>query len=34
LNGIELKRFYLLHNELFSHDALLEFEMTGTPVIK
>jgi putative alpha-1,2-mannosidase len=34
LNGKELKRFYLLHNELFSGNALLEFEMTETPVIK
>ncbi len=34
LNGKELKRFYLNHNELFSGNALLEFEMTDTPVIE
>jgi putative alpha-1,2-mannosidase len=30
LNGKKLERYYLLHNELFSGDALLEFEMTDT----
>ena len=34
LNGKELKRFYLLHHELFSGNALLEFEMTDTPIIE
>jgi len=34
LNGKELNRFYLSHNELFSGNNILEFEMTDTPVIK
>lgn len=31
LNGKKLNRNYLLHNEIFSGDTLLEFEMTDSP---
>ena len=33
LNGKKLNRYYLLHNELFAGDVLLEFEMTDEPKI-
>ncbi|MFA5264898.1 MAG: GH92 family glycosyl hydrolase [Opitutaceae bacterium] len=31
LNGKTLSRFYLMHDELFGQDALLEFEMISVP---